>query len=311
MLTLHIGVGKTATTSLQNLFFARHPGLRYLGVGHDLRGAHPEFRQAVLDLLQRDSLTWDPEPARRAADAALAEAGDRPVLYSNENILDSDRDKGQIMDRLRQAFAPCRILVTIREQRSFLRSLYGHDNNKLKGLPAPCNGRFISIEDWLDYHHGLLARERGWLWLGHYHHLARGLAAAFGPENVKFLLFEQFRADRTAFLRELCAFVGMEYDAGLDAGLGEKRLNAQRADRWLQKQLYMHGLRTRGSWLAACPALLRLAGAIHSNRHREPAPVRIDIPPDWDERLCALFRESNAALARATGLPLAQYGYAL
>ncbi|MGE4553374.1 MAG: hypothetical protein AB7D57_09685 [Desulfovibrionaceae bacterium] len=312
MLTVHIGVGKTATTSFQKVFFPGHRGILYLGKAAEPDGFQAAFRRAVDGLILQDGMVWSPEPLRALAGQALerARTEGRVALYSDEIIIDSDRDKGDTIRRLREAFAPCRILLTIREQRSFLCSLYGHDNNKLKNLPAPCNGRFLPMEDWLGYHRRLLDLHQGWFWLAQYHRLVEALHAAFGPENVLVLPFERFRADRTACLAGLCAFLGVEPDPALDREMGERRLNAQNADRWLQKHLYMHGLQRRGSWLARHPALLRLAGSLYSNRHREARRVRIEIPEEWEAPLCDLFRASNHALAERTGLPLQDLGYA-
>ena len=313
MLTLHIGVGKTATTSLQNLFFAKHPSIHYLGTAHDMDECMRSFEAPIVELLTQDSLSWNPTPAKEAASTALEQtrSQDKIALYSNENILDGAQDKGLIMARLKECFGQCKILLTIREQRSFLCSLYGHDNNKLKGLPRPCNGRFLAMEDWLEHHHSLLTRQQGWFWLAQYDIMAQGLAQTFGRENVKILLFEQFCRDREAFLNELCAFLGIDAAPDLATLLGEKILNPGTADRWLQKHLYMQELTRKGSLLARHPKLLRLAGAIYSNRHRQPARVRIRMPEEWEEILYPLFRESNLRLVEGFGLPLEQYGYSL
>jgi len=313
MLTLHIGVGKTGTTSLQNVYFSGHPELFYLGTAQTPTPEQEAFEKLLPPFLRQDSLAFDPAPLRDHAREVVRrarEAGKAP-LYSNEVIIDADMDKGLILQRLYDCFAPCKILLTIREQRSFLRSLYGHDNNKLKGLPAPCNGKFIGIHEWLEYHHDQLGMQRGWMWLGQYHHLARGLVRTFGRENVRILLFEQFKADRTAFLDTLCSFVGVGNPPELDAELGSRRLNVHSADRWLQKQLYMYDLRTRGSWLASHPALLRAAGALYSNLHKDAAPAKIALPEDWEPILHEAFAASNAALAQEFGLPLAESGYLL
>lgn len=307
---LHIGVGKTATTTFQETFFYSHPQINYLGKSHRQGTAHADFRAAIRDLIYKDTIDYDPTVL-----AGLLQQKSHKTeglnLYSNECIIDADKDRGTLIDRIKHTFGTCKIILTIREQRAFMRALYGHDNNKLKNLPRPCNGRFIGIEDWLEYKTFELEHQRGLLFLVHYDKLIAYLHNVFGKQNVGVFLFEEFVSDRTSYLQKMCAFLEVDYLPELDEEIGRTHFNPEVASRWLQKHLYMDRLKREGSFLSKNDSLLRLAGALYSNLHKQPAPPVFEIPPQWQKKLADLFRESNQNTSQRYNLPLARFGYSV
>jgi len=229
---IHIGLPKTATTTLQQYLFPRHPGLSYLGKYNrqGLFGDYPfaaakKLNQHLLNLRKtfgvrnavgmKSWLTTN-EIDELQRQFELANHAGKITIYSQEAICGlSEESTDKFAELLVTIFGKCRILVTIREPLSFTKSQYfqmlkshnvasGRELKKHVGS-AP---RYFDINEWallgLDHQAHSLKRM---LEIGK---VAKLYAKYFGTEQIKFIIFEQLKSDASVFFNELSVFLGID-----------------------------------------------------------------------------------------------------
>ena len=130
---VHVGLPKTATTSLQQGVFPNISGMTYLGKGlpsGESRGyLTGDLGVAITRVLYEDSVLVRSGscPARALASAVAKSAAGRPVLLSAEEFVHpSVRDVGLVAERLADALPEAHILLTVRSQSTYLTSWWAH-----------------------------------------------------------------------------------------------------------------------------------------------------------------------------------------
>jgi len=99
MIVIHPGMVKTATTSLQELVFARHPDITFLG----LPAPSPATKAAIHQNCQTDDIDYDHQSVANVLRPLAAEARDGVAVLSYENFaLYESKDKGLVAERLHQ-----------------------------------------------------------------------------------------------------------------------------------------------------------------------------------------------------------------
>ncbi len=132
---IHIGFPKSASTSLQKFFFSKHAELYHLGA--NAGGSTPPYINGEMQTAIEVSLRFEKEAAYdRSATARVFEreferaaiTGKKAVGISSENLsvmLAQDIDTVEKARRLHHIFGEdTRIIFIIREQWSFLKSMY-------------------------------------------------------------------------------------------------------------------------------------------------------------------------------------------
>lgn len=218
---VHIGYPKTATTWLQHGLIPRLPQVASLG-----RPALVDFEylRLLFDLMACNSLDFDPAVYQnRYRDlhtrhrAALA---GKCKLLSFEFLTGSDvysgADTKELLDRIRALFGDVKILITIREQKAMIESVYRHyvgSGGALHVREFLYKASTPGVTLWGMNH--LLLKFR-------YDRTVRYCQQVFGPENVKVIPFELVRSDPDLFLGELGELLGVPISPA-DVGTIERR----------------------------------------------------------------------------------------
>jgi hypothetical protein len=200
--TVHIGLPKTATTTLQQRVFAAHPGILYLGP----RADHRELDQVMSALCSADSLKYDATGSLEIVDRLLSspQGGEKPFVVSYEAVTAQGRDRLIKAERLKALLPDARIVLTVRRPEDMLVSVYFQWLKGFGGkrLEASSLDTWLD-QDWRDPCRGNFLR----LQYGKILDLYRAL---FGDENVLLLFFEDLIDDRTKFARQLSEFIGVD-----------------------------------------------------------------------------------------------------
>jgi hypothetical protein len=298
MLLLHVGLSKSGTTALQQLFFAKHPLIRNVG--------KPDYAQDQRMMALRNWVMGEgpADPARDAFRHCVAPllAGPNPVVISEENFSAKVPERRAAARRLYDMFGGARILITVREPVAMLESLYiawlTHAGNRYPYMP---------IEAWLE-HQWRLWQDDG----DSYMFRADGAAIAdiyaghFGAENVKIMLFEQLRSDPMTFCRQLAGFMQMQSDPALDeigAALSQSKINQR-------KTTYDAGL-ARLPLQQLRPLIPGFLKSMLRRSFDKGTAAKTDIGPVWQSRLTEWSVASNLQLRDRWGLAVEQYGYAV
>lgn len=304
----HVGFPKTATTMLQGAVFARLQHVANIGKPyppsgpeqhHSDPGALTPLPRAIRHLAVADRQAYDPaaEAAVREGIAAALASG-RTVLLSEEILVSVRRnDPVEVARRLHRVWPDARILITLREQRSFLVSHYLDDVKRERQWEHTS-----SFRRWLEEER---SRSLRGIWhMAQYADTVALYAGLFGKDRIHVLLFEDMTSDRLRFAAGLAGALDVpaEEIGGLLAAARpvKKRVSRGRA---LAHQISA----------TIAPAALRrpLSRALRQLLSFDSAPARPRIPAALSEPLRRFYADGNRQLEAEYGLKLAGYGYAV
>lgn len=302
-LLIHVGLHKTGTTWLQDRVFVSNQ----LGF-HSPWG--PMASPAVAEFMLVDPLSFSaPETLARLGpelDAARAK-GLIPVL-SHEG-LSSRPVRGTyyaptVAGRLKEVFPNARIVIGIREQNGMILSLYRQFVR---------NGGVYSLTQFI----GAGDEPPGWaplcrLDFFHYDRFVRCYQDLFGEANVLVQPLELLRDDEPRYLQRLLDFAG---SSGSPADLGKAGVsNAGWGGQTLEIFRFFSRFAVRNPLGPKQPWSVNTAQRICYKLDRiVPRSRHAKVEKSWKafirERTKGRYEQSNARLARMTGLDLAQMGY--
>lgn len=310
-LIVHIGYPKTATTSIQHgWFYPAHgaglinyfgkikypdgsvPDGQYIRLHQDViqSGGDPNELLTLSDgvnLISHERLTVPPECL---ADAVGYSPESSPYACPSAlaNSIDGLADE-------------CSIVVTIRNQKNLINSVYAHYYHRLRR-----NDRFDRWDNYLDY---VIETEPN---VFEYDRLLARYAEHFGEDNIDVLFFEDFVRDKATFAKNLATLLSVDPDNFLDAIELETHANSKTKteEKYIKKDIrskQSHEFVTGVSPLnKSKDAFKRLIGESRFDRLVEKFYfVYYDVPRPDDgqlERIADAFRGSNAALAGRYGV---------
>lgn len=311
---IHLGMPKTATKAFQNLLFARHSQVHYLGK-FGRKGMPKPVHTA---LLRGQRLT---KPVK--SDGILSAALPDQLAYCDEHKLKAVLSKeglssGSYLRKYQQAllfrrkFGKCKIVFFIREPVSFTQSYYAemmkafqlrtHKRGWMLSLPpAPY---YFDINEYLE----VAARPGGVLM--QYLKVADTAsiyARVFGRKNVKIYIFEEFCKQPEKTILTLCQDIGIDSKEALEL-MGQKRVNERITTGYTQRlqELEASGELTRifqGKNPAQRQEMLR-----SSTIGEKISP---QLSQKWINTIENLGIKQSRRLLKGWNLPLDDYGYPL
>lgn len=313
---IHIGLPKTATTTLQRGLFSNHSQLEFLGkrAGRD---ADPSLRRCVSDAAFRlaNELFWehvhasDIDESRRIwTEEVLPAVGPNKLpVYSFEGLAVSELDvRTAIARNLRDTFQCCRVMIGIRQPMDLVESLYfqrlkrNHLGKQAKRFEFP---RSPSTEQWLE---SVVAGDELAPHLD-YARTVRIFVDAVGRENVGVFALEDLKENAQGFADVLCGFLGIDREEGA------RLMEARRHNVRLSQDVALRMLRFERSGIASSiyasggrtirKRMLRL------DRSDGSGSARLSISPESRNILEDRTREGNRWIAREFDLRLPELGY--
>ncbi len=305
MNVIHIGLPKTASTTLQNRVFAPNQHFTYLGRINN-GYADDETKELIERITFQDSVEYDAEATASLLQfcRAKAPAADRPILVSAESLSVSGRaDRRLIAERLNRLFAPAKVLIVVRAQPAMLQSLY------LNYLRAS-RERFVTFEQWLDRTYGSIRFTDVHKVELNYGSLVQAYEEIFGTDNVIVVPFEQIKDMESGSFRVLAPLLNMslaELQARFTAGDDNPRMSNRHF-----LALHIQNRLPSGTNLAEIgrkllpQAVYARARRLVTGGRRVPSPA---LPERWQQRVAAACAQGNAWLATSKNIPLAALGY--
>lgn len=224
--TLHVGLPKTGTTTLQDSLFARHSQICYFGKRRGSPYAKAATSEAVNQLLKpaiwKLGSHFDPKAAQTAAQSLDLPnlIGSRVQLASWEALgINNPTKFGEMLRRLSRTFGSCRIMITLRNPLTLLPSSYLQDlrGHSMKRDKPHMGGRvFMEFDEWLN---ATGNRHPGWH--VNYGHNIRTAVSLLGKGNVGVFVFEDLLKDPKRYYTGICEFLGIDADEGLALTTGE------------------------------------------------------------------------------------------
>jgi hypothetical protein len=226
------------------------------------------------------------------------------VISSESFIHVSATDIGVVARRMKEAFSPCKIIITIRDQLDMIRSFYGlhgrfgqylfltKDATEAVKLP-------LTIDDWLTYQ--FRAYNQNFLSTLHYYEVIKFYKTVFGHDSVGVFLFEEFVKDRHAYLEKFCDFLSVDLDTSIRLTEGRHELPNLRSRELVSYKFLARFFPNRD---------LPRVNPIRKILTNSPK-VTINIDSGWRERITSLYADGNENLVKDYGLPLEEFGYCL
>lgn len=189
---IHMGYPKCFSTSLQKAFFEKHPEIEYggIGVGDHLSYSNKGLEFVFQSLLQHANKSFfdrNFEEAKSIVDDFVNKA-DQTIVFSLETLVFpfSTLDFETIIERIHLLFEnyDIHVLLVIREQLEFLKSLYGEFIRM--GYPET----FSNFIQWV---WGF--RDRNFYELLNYPQVYNLLKGKFGDNNIHLQFFETWKID--------------------------------------------------------------------------------------------------------------------
>jgi Sulfotransferase family len=301
----HIGLHKTATTTLQRQFF---PACKDLNL---LLTKDPVVRDFIYAVRGKDPLFFDAHKAREQIYTRIV--SDRVNVLSNESlsgppyagVVEWGLDhRSPVLANLRSVFPDARAVIVLRRQDALAKSLYRQyvkrgGTRRIRQFYG-LNGTGLAA---------LMSTDR--FLFSPYLHLVR---ESF-PAGVLVLTFEQFVQDQEAFLQRLCTFLrisrpAVKLHAENATRLGAFGMEATRIMNFFFRSMLNQGVlpgipvRRDGGWHQ-----VSIVEYIH-----QYWPGRADTRKDSElnktgAEILAMFREDNARLDQQWSLGLREFGY--
>jgi hypothetical protein len=189
---LHIGYPKTGTKALQYHYFSNIKEIKYLGKPIT---DNKLLKIIELSILQQDEIRFNRTKMKQELEQVLAKYADcERYLISDERFIFSrynNPDRLLVAKRLRALFGNAKILIVIRNQFSFIKSIY------IQSVKA---GIFLSFGKFLDY---FLNNYPTFISLLRYYDMIKYYKKLFGKDNVYVFCYEYFKEEPNKFINDI------------------------------------------------------------------------------------------------------------
>ena len=308
-LTLHIGLPKTGTTSIQKSFFQCHPQLFYLGKTYHKGYAKRHCRDVnTYECLRNMLWKLDDDFSEEQASSLFYQEiypdfKDKVVLGSWEGLVYVPPERFEkMLNRIQAVFEPCRIIIMLRNPLNQLPSLY------LENL-----GGLYLRNRWQSTDYRMLDNVSAWLndnpsnslWFNYSENI-RISVDRLGKNNVGVFLFEDFAENAKEFYQSLSKFIGIEHD-----------------NDWLQHESHYHPRMTEAklehirkmhsSWFwKTYNTCLGYKGRLKALKQiKGSPPVKISLTEELVNEISATTRKNNQWFMETFKLDLDKYKYPL
>jgi len=197
---IHIGYPKTASTTLQNHLFLNLYGFEL--IGQPLTIENKRMQKLIHTITDCEKLEYIEQEVKKELSVLLATNKTKLLIseesFSTGSSLSGRVDRSQIAIRLKSLFPNAKIIVVLREQKSIIKSYY---KQKRKMFPDfelsfdhwfECNKKNMHIENVFQYFY--------------YEKIIELYENFFGKNNIKILLFEEFKTEKKIFFYKLLDF---------------------------------------------------------------------------------------------------------
>ncbi len=317
-IVLHIGLSKTATTTLQRAVFQNHSQIHYLGKvagsRHGRECASADTYEFLAPLLWRTDQPCDIAAAKDFYAETLV-----PRAGANKVILGSWEGLGQqgiasfetSLQRLAAACGVCKILISLRNPVTRLPSMY---LQHLRGNQKQLARRYVTFDEWLDSRERQLGNLRDVIAYREYVEMALRL---LGAANVGVFLFEAFQSDPEQYLRDVSEYLSVDANETMELAEGQHHHTRLFESQVNRMQAIHSSLAGRLAWRLSSVERRKKSigfsdreGVIQSTVAGD-SPASVELSPETVQRISDASREGNNWLADELRLELGKYGYAL
>ncbi len=226
-IVIHIGMPKSASTSLQRNFFARLPSINYSGIGGGNTTSNNFLKKIIfekeIDYIATEVHDGIEKDFKKQLPIVFSyEGASMPILKQFKKI---PQEREIIAKRFKTLYPKAKILIIIRNQFKIHPSMYVQ---KLKGERDSIPIKNISFNKWLDWNRELNESSLDNIFqFADYYSLIRIYKKMFS--EVKVVVFEDMIKDMRGFIKDdLCPFIGVDATKAIPY-YGDKIKNKRRS----------------------------------------------------------------------------------
>lgn len=305
-ITIHVGLPKAASTTIQFGFFSKLSNIDYYGIRPNLDQETYFRRQILARILNLEEAEYRMQEGEVRAFFENSINAKKPVVISDEDfsrghVSSADlcrTDRYLCARRLQDLFPNANIIIMVRNQLNLLPSLY---SQWMKNYHV---GR-VSFDKWMDIQ---LAKQDSFsgsiMGMANYEILYKLYCEVFGAKQVNVFLFEEFCQDVQKGFKSLAEVIGIQMGSTSDYLTESKQMNSRvsSGELAIRKSNF-------GKIIPIIPPSLRKVGkrfiaGITQNVGGELSGLQ-------KERVIEVYSESNRRFQEATGLDLGNYKYPL
>ncbi len=317
-LVIHVGLSKTATTTLQRAVFEKHSQIYYLGKIY--KSPHPrqcistEVHDFLSPLLWKLDQSLDADAHRRFFSETLQPAArtSTVILGSWEGLGDRDAASFETsVTRLAEVTGGCKLMMSLRNPINRLPSNY---LQHLRGNQKQLADRFVSFEEWLDQYS---ETRGGFDELFIYSQNIETAIRILGKEKVGIFVYEEYQAKPEQYLQRVSAFLGVEAEETIRLA-DNQHLHTRLFDSQVEKMKELDSsFLGRLLWrLSNVDLKKKLVGFSDTESVIESSvsgdkPASVDLSADSIQRITEASREDHQWLVNNLQLDLEQYDYPL
>jgi len=319
---IHIGLPKTATTTMQKQLFPHHDQIEYLGkyikAGMDRK---QKYLNVHVGTLVESSFTHLLDSHQIESFTRILHETILPRLASHKLIVLSLEgiSSGALPNRelravnLKKILGMAKIMIVLRHPVELIESLYFQklkEANILKMNFWAMGPRYFTIDQWL---------KRNWkrspigpLWNIDYYRTIEVFSRIFGKGNVGIFIYEQLKENPQDFINRLCGFMGIDPEETLRL-LSGRKMNVRYNDDVLSRleDIRNSFFRSLLFHLSSREQRKKKLGLIQSSNETGMKRAAADMPEVWKTKIEAYTRPGNRELVDKWGLPLGRYKYPL
>ncbi len=314
-IVIHIGMPKSASTSLQFNFFNRLPNINYSGIG----AINKQSRESLKRVIFENEVDFNADEVKKGIVAGFNKH--LPVVLSHENSLmpilrefiKKPQRREVIARRFKALYHDAKILLIIRNQLKIHQSMYVQ---KLKGERDSIPIKHITFGKWLEWNIGLNAQGAENVFrFAEYDAIINLYRSLFS--EVKVVVFEEMVKDIRGFIEyELCPFIGVDAQVAMPFYIDKKK-NTRRSKISIGAEssirVTLNFFRDKlGNPQRVIPLKKRkyLMKKIHEFTHLIPGgKVNTSYSAEHKKYICEFYAEGNRKVSEMIGVDLGKYGY--
>jgi hypothetical protein len=318
---IHVGIAKSASTTLQKQLFDKHPEINFLGIyplgnigtnSKDINKNNPYLQDSKVKEFHSQLVQKSPEQLDHETIYELKRhieetyfSSDNLNLFSNErftSVFFSYPDIYEKANRLKELFPNAIIIFLIRNQLDVIKSQYRDhpfDPNDL------IHGKPVSIEEWIDL--DLKKEKYSYIKSLDYNKIINYYETLFGKEHIGVFLFEDLVKDLNSFSNEISNFCEIDKNKTIQL-LKNKTENTGVSSQYNKirqlKRKMIPGIEIK----KFIPSFLMhfLINTLKTGKKH-----KIEIEDNHYNQINNLFKSSNSTLQKKYNLNLSKYNYPL
>ena len=297
---IHPGFSKSGTTSLQYFFNSLDAVLSITQFSKIPE--HKEF----FKIINGSSFPLSHEAAKNIFEKINTDQ-DKNVIISNEGLnAGIHRLNEKILDNLKNLFPDAKVIFTIRDQVSAIKSHYANHGRLIRGLPKPYSGIKVKFNDYFEFN--IYEYRRSYFQIINYNNMISLWEKFFKKEDILILPLELILKNKQQYFKKIFEFMNLDFDVSKVNSLQLNNATTYNMERFehFKRIMKSYNLKFLNQFSFVKKLNNYLINIFSSQKKISPTLNDIQL-----SKLKELYLKDNAKLNKRYNLNLEKFGYFL